>query len=57
MYTSARVVETEMDHYVDAGELDTSVRPSKKKKKPVNSIVLNKNGSGNNCCDGRCTIF
>ena len=39
MYTSAKL-ETEMDHYQDAGELDTSMRPSKKKKKP-NPILLN----------------
>ena len=44
MYNSTRVVETEMDHYHDAGDLDTSVRPSKKHKKPANSILINKKG-------------
>ena len=47
-----------MDHYIDAGELDTSVRPSKKKKKPMNSIVLNQKGQDGKCCgNGGCTIF
>ena len=45
VYNSSRIVETEMDHYNDAGEIDTyNMRPSKKKKKPTSSIVLNKNG-------------
>ena len=45
VYNSSRIVETEMDHYNDAGEIDTyNMRPSKKKKKPIASNVLNKNG-------------
>ena len=63
VYASARQ-ETEMDHYIDAGELDTSCRPSKKKKKPNNINILNKSDTGKiKCCagggrgDGTCTIF